>query len=414
MPALKSIQLGLSYCSVLMGMAAALFSTVVIKQNDALAGLAFFSALSFSAGIYVGDPNTISFYQYKFSMGGKPCNGYWLSRLLASAVLSLPIAMLTPHLGLLSFIVGILAGYLFPLGRVSEESMFSVIIRASGVIKLITSALCIATIFLSAPSWITITLFISGISSVYIGSIPFHLPYLMNAGIALLSTIQSIQVALPSFPKINVINTSIRDDCIFLVKNYLAGLPVHIYTTFGGFIFSTYRGAQLLPSYYLWERVLRGLGGTVLPLMSFTTSRVSLRHNLKENNNIENLFKYSILYIISGFSVSILFYALFACFRFSSFFLRIPPFEFIPIAICTTSLYISTVLGTLVLQVGHYKKYFFLSTFAGALCFPILVLARLSPSIVISLTELSVALVQIVVILYLCCRNKAAANLSIG
>jgi len=414
MPFAKSIKLLFSYCSVLIGMAAALCSTVAIKQDNSLAEPLFLSALSFSAGLYAGDPNTISFFQYKFSKNERSCSGYWSARLIASVVLSFPISFLTPNLDIRSFIAGVLIGYIFPSGRVSDEAKFPVVTRRGGFIKVVASALCISSLYMSGPAWLTTAFFMSGIASNYASSIPFQITYIINR-----NKNRSFRYQVKRFlcfdhdMKARICGQPVRNDTISLIKNFLAGLPVHIYATFGGFIFSFYRGNELLPDYYLWERILRGLGGTVLPLMSFTSTKISLNHNLSESRSIKNLVKFCLVYAFVGLCISFLFYTLFSLSKPITMILRfrLSAFDLLPLAICTVSLYVSTVLGTLVLQVGNYKRYFFLSTLAGAFSLPILVQLQVRPIMIISLTELCVSVVQLLSLFYLWYRNRSSTRL---
>lgn len=363
-------------------MASYLLVTLIVSDVNQEAGRIFKDVLSFTIGIYAGDPNTITFFQRKFrESDAGDTGGYWLSRLIVSGPLVVICAIVLQDISLMYLIAGAALCYVLPNGRVSAANEMSMLQTYGGFIKLL---LCITIIVgIDFLNDIQLTIIICAcVASNYLSAIPLHAK----------KTIRELR-------NIKLKNkSSVFTDAIFVTKSFFITAPIHLYTSFGGFYLISIKGISALAEYYIADRVVRGLGTTVLALMSKTTTAVSILSMEISRSSFESMFKYIKLYVCFGFFVGLAFSI------FTPIFVEFVDFNssifdgssVFLVCLSTAAIYASTIIGTQYLMVRHDFYSIFLSSVCGTFGLIVPMMVTDNPLFWIVSSEISVGVCQLI------------------
>lgn len=341
----------------------------ILSLSTADAGIIGFSIYSFVIGLFCGDCNTLNFYRRN---NLKSKNRAFLSERLIIGIICILIVFLAGiHISIIYIFFGFLIGLLFPQGRISEEKTFTKIILDGGILKI----------------------FLSG------SVILFNLNIIANEVLLILST-GSIYIAILIYNfnnrmvviKLNNFNFY---DFKSLCYSALISVPIQIYTSVGALIYFSYNANPNLGLFYQTEKLLRGLGATVVALQSSSMSKIS-------NMNSVSL---AVIYVRNLLLKYILFSTLLAFMFYSAGqyifnFFNIVVFDFnyknsLLLYFCCTSMYITNLIGIQFLSIYKYTLTFIGSVVFAAIVFLILNQFYSDPIFLISLSEVSVGVFQI-------------------
>lgn len=367
-------------------MAVFMLSSILVEQNNSASDDIFLCVISYTLGIYCGDPNSLIFFQRKFRDNlNNINNGYWIPRLALTFIISILSIIFVNKLNLNYFLVGALFAYILPQGRVSNSKKFQVVIFSGGLIKIILSVFIINNTRSTNPDLpILICL---ATSSNYLASIIFHLLSIKN------------DISNRNFSrKINLLQ-----DFIECCKSFSITLPIHFYTSLGGFAYINLKGEEGIAIYYLYDRIIRGLGATVTVFQSKTMDTISkLSLNIKNIKN-NQVYKYLITYLFCGLLIGFIFIFLGKfIFNFIGIDVRIFNSDFIEIIpIAVSSMYISNLIGVQIFMVNNNYRIMFFASIIAILAFYISILYSNNILLMISIPEISIA-----VFLYYCLKFK--------
>jgi hypothetical protein len=382
----KIIYLALKYFSYIGGMATYMVATINLESQGQ--NILFIYAVSFTLGIACGDTNTLTFYQTILKEKGEFDNGYYLfPRLILSLGTSLIVSFLFTDLVLYYFYIGVLISFIFPQGRISSAAKFGSVVIFGGILKIVISLYIILEKIYIIPIEYLVCM---AISSNYIASAPFHLfaKNLFQYDLKKLSFTKSFKI---------------------LLRSFILTIPIQFYTSLAPFFYMQVKGANDIATYYLYERLIRGLGATVMGIQSGTTSQVSLLlSSLNKKETLKIFTNYLIYYFIIGFSIGILFIII-TPFIFNILKIEISVFDnkFIWIFTLTTaSMYVSNYIGIQILMTMGKIGYITSSSIFAAIIFILSLLLFDEQLLVIAASEIAIALFQIGVFYKYIMKNK--------
>ncbi|WP_215331980.1 hypothetical protein [Polynucleobacter corsicus] len=376
----------LKYFSVIGSMAAFMLSSILVEQNNSASDNIFLCVISYTLGLYCGDPNSLIFFQRKFRENiDNVNNGYWIPRLALTLIISAVSIFFVEKLEVSHFLLGSIFAYFLPQGRISNANKFQIVIFLGGLIK-ITISIFIIVNSRSAFSNLPILICLAT-SSNYLASIIYHLIYIKNDIINNKST-----------NNINVLHEFL--ECC---KSFSITLPIHFYTSLGGFAYINIKGEEGISLYFLYDRIIRGLGATVNVFQSKTMDAISKISLKIETIKISNLIKYFIIYLAGGFIIGILFVILgkliFNYIGINSNIFDNNLIEIIPVAV--SSMYISNLIGVQIFMVNNNYRIMFFASIIAIISFYISLLYSNNILLMISVPEISIA-----VFLFYCLKFK--------
>lgn len=348
-------------------LAAHMFAILSLSIDDA--GIIGFSIYSFVIGLFCGDCNTLNFYR-RNNIESK--NRAFLSERLIIGVICLLIVFLAGiRTSTIYIFFGFLVGLFFPQGRISQEQIFTKIILYGGILKILLSG---SVIIFNLNIIANELLLILSTASIYIAILIYNL----NKGMIVI--------------KFNNFNFY---DFKSLCYSALISVPIQIYTSVGALIYFSYNASPNLGLFYQTEKLLRGLGATVVALQSSSMSKISDM----------NSAPLAIIYVRNLLLKYILFSTFLAFMFFSAGqyifnFFNILVFDFnyknlLLLYLCCTAMYITNLIGIQFLSIYKYTLTFIGSVVFAAITFLILNQFYSDPIFLISLSELSVGIYQI-------------------
>jgi hypothetical protein len=382
----KIIYLALKYFSYIGGMATYMVATMNLESQGL--NTLFIYAVSFTLGIACGDTNTLTFYQTILKEKGEFDIGYYLlPRLIVSFATSLVVSIAFIDLVLYYFSMGILISFILPQGRISSAGQFGNVVIVGGILKIIISLYIILEKNYIIPIEYLVCI---AISSNYIASAPFHLyaKKLFNYNSNKISFFKSFKI---------------------LLRSFILTVPIQFYTSLAPFFYMQIKGANDIATYYLYERLIRGLGATVMGIQSGTTSQISLLlSNLNKKETIKIFTNYLFYYFIIGLSIGIAFIII-APNLFYIIKIETSVFDnkFIWIfALTTASMYISNYIGIQILMTMGEIGYITSSSIFAAIIFILSLFLFDDQLLVIAASEIAIAVFQIGVFYKYIIKNK--------
>ena len=397
MSVIANYSLLIRYVSIIGGMAAYFFATMIIISENEAADLIFFSALSFTLGLTAGDPASIIFFQRKYREDhDNRLRGFWVSRFILSALICAAMLLFIGDIDLSNLLIGFMLGYIFPSGRVSASDDMPLVNTLGGSLKIVLSSILIY--FPDADVIFMIPLVCTTIATNYIASIP-KISYRI---------IKECKV----FDRNKVSIRQIAADLKIALNTFLVTGPVHLYTSLGGFYYIAIYGTQGVSQYYLAERLVRGLGATVVAVMSKTTTQVSKFADLKDVESFRSMVSLMKLYIYIGFMVGFTFSTFGpAIFNLLGFNLDILINSYIFILCASTvSLYVSTLLAVQYYMVNREFLPILISSSTAAIVLLLSLITFKHPLLSIGLSEASVSIL-LVTYFYLKDRKYAQGHI---
>ena len=386
----------IKYFSLFGSMAFFMLASIMVEQRNSAPDPIFLSVISFTLGLYSGDPNSLVYFQRKFR--NNICNtslGYWMPRLLLTIIISLVCFLLVKKLDFTYFMMATLLAFMLPQGRVSNPGQFQVIIFSGGLLKIIISILIINES--ESGNQILPILICLATCSNYIVSFFYHAMYIKN----------DITYRKTS-NEINFINEFV--ECS---KSFLITLPIHFYTSLGGFVYINLKGESGISIYYLYDRIIRGLGATVIVIQSKTMSDISKLSLKIERITINEIKNYILIYLIFGIIVGILFVILgkqiFDIIGFSASIFNNAYILLIPLSV--SSMYISNLIGVQMYMVNNNFKVMTISAFIAILAFYAIIVQSNNILLMITVPEISVG-IFLLLYLFLSLNKKSQRNIN--
>ena len=345
--------------------------TLQKAQADAVA----LSIYSFIIGLYVGDCNSLNFYRRNTNLEN---NYLLLERSVICCCAYILISGLNLSLIGPVYHIGICVGLFLPQGLISASNTFSKIILSAGIFKIILSGL-VALAPISDLFLIQVLLCLST-SSIY------------------LSTLYLI-----------ITNHNFRSSLIFTSKFSLAcyldflyaaiiSTPIQLYTSIGALVYGSYNTNPQLGLFYQTERLVRGLGATVIVIqastMAFISNPSSAKIALGKTYNL--LARYTLYGLLIGILFSSAGQIILKMLQINLF--TLSSINVLLICLSTIAMYQSNLIGIQFLSVYRFTFYFLVSVTVGAFAFLTLNRAVSDPLILIAGSEFFVALSQILVI----------------
>ncbi len=376
----------MKYFSVIGSMAVFMLSSILVEQNNSTSDNIFLCVISYTLGLYCGDPNTLIFFQRKFRENiDNINNGYWIPRLVLTLIIGAISIIFVKKLEIIYFLLGSIFAYILPQGRVSNANKFQKVIFFGGLIK-ITLSILIIDKSKSLHSDLPIIICLAT-SSNYLASIIYHMFYIKN----------------------DIINKkyngriNLLKEFLECSKSFSITLPIHFYTSLGGFAYINIKGEEGISIYFLYDRIIRGLGATVNVFQSRTMDAISKISFKIETIKINKLIKYFIIYLAGGFIIGILFVILgkliFNYIGLNSNIFDNNLIEIIPIAV--SSMYISNLIGVQIFMVNNNYRIMFFASIIAIISFYITLLYSNNMLLMISVPEISIA-----VFLFYCLKFK--------
>jgi hypothetical protein len=201
-------------------------------------------------GLLSGELNSLGFYQSLFrSYGSIPTSRFLIIRLPIFVSLSVAIFISGLNVLWLYFFIGGVIALFYPQGRVSESESFMLVVLIGSLLKVV---LGLIFYFVQVSMIFGILLLILMLTSQYLVSVPFH---------------NSIKYK----------NLFIcRKDLLRLqALSFIINFPILIYTNLGIYFYQMVHGLNGISNYYFYDRLIRGLGSTVIALQSRTHSKLS-------------------------------------------------------------------------------------------------------------------------------------------
>lgn len=369
----------MKYISHILSMAVFMLATISVNNTGQNVNYVFLGVISFSLGIYCGDPNTLIFYQRrKIHKINSTEDGYWLPRFLLTTILSTLAYIIIDSIIFIPFITAVLITFLLPQGRISETYQFERVVIAGGILKLIFSLVIINYKSLSQSD--LTTLFCMATFSNYIGSLYYQ--------------IKLILVDVRGVKTFNFNNFKIQfKECS---SAFIYTLPIHLYTSLGGFAIVNFKGVESLPLYYIYDRLIRGLGGTVIALQSLTTSIISSLILINNFNLYRKISRYALIYSFCGLIIGLVFLVFGELvFKYISYDTSIFLNDFawlIPIS--TAAMYISNLFGVQYFMVSKKFAPLILSILGAIIAFYVSLLGTSNPLAVVAIPEICIAVIQ--------------------
>lgn len=356
-------------------MAAFMLASIMVESQNSLSDSIFLCVISFTLGIYCGDPNSLIYFQRKFRVNRNSTeDGYWLPRLLLTIIICIICVIFVNKLDLNYFLIGVLLAYFLPQGRVSNSREFQVVIFSGGLIKILISIL-VMKYSRSSHAVLPLLLCLATASN-YLASTYYHAIYIVN------------DILNRNFA--NKIN--FRYEFIECCKSFSITLPIHFYTSLGGFAYINLKGETGLATYFLYDRIIRGLGATVTVFQSKTMGEISKLSLVIEILEIKEFAKYILLYLISGFIIGCLFIFI-GRFMLNIIGLDVDIFDnsflaIIPLSV--SSMYISNLIGIQIFMVNNNYKIMFIASIVAILTFYLTLLTSNNILLMISIPEISI------------------------
>jgi hypothetical protein len=171
----------------------------------------------------------------------------------------------------------------------------------------------------------------------------------------------------------------------------------------GGFAYINLKGEEGISMYFLYDRVIRGLGATVNVFQSRTMDSISKISLNIENIKIYQLLKYLITYLAGGLAIGILFIVL-GKFIFNYIGLYSNIFdnnfiEIIPFAV--SAMYLSNLIGVQIFMVNNNYRVMFFASIVAIISFYLTLLFSNNVILMVSVPEISIA-----VFLFFCLKFK--------
>lgn len=375
------------YASFVLGMASYMFAVMKVaglSAND----LIVLDVISFTLGIYIGDPNTLIFYQRQIlSSGLVPNSGFWRARAMVTILISAIAILVAKDVVPTFFVFGVILAYIFPQGRVSNKRDFEIMVIAGGAFKVFMSGLIIYLIRYEAVLPI---LMCTAVGSNYFASIPQHI-------IKIFEKEQFKQ------------KKSLKDEVKGIVHAFFMTIPIHVYTSLGGFIYTEIRGLGGLGLYYLYDRIIRGLGATVLAIQASTTGKISkIIKDYHENDLFLYIRRYLLYYSLCGLIIGLLFVLtsekIFKYVGMDVSFLDNKYLLFIVIS--TSAMYISNLLGVQIFMVMGSIRQIFISSMVAVFAFIVIVTISSNQLLIVSIPEIAISFYQLGVFFAILHKNK--------
>jgi hypothetical protein len=367
-------------------MAAFMLSSILVEQNNSASDNIFLCVISYTLGIYCGDPNSLIFFQRKFRDNENNIySGYWIPRLALTLIISIVSIIFVKKLEISYFLLGSIFAYILPQGRVSNADKFQKVIFFGGLIKIILSVFIINN---SRSTYSDLPILIClATSSNYLASIIYHLVYIKK------------DINNRNNPK----KINLLQEFFECCKSFSITLPIHFYTSLGGFAYINLKGEEGISMYFLYDRVIRGLGATVNVFQSRTMDSISKISLNIENIKIYQLLKYLITYLAGGLAIGILFIVL-GKFIFNYIGLYSNIFdnnfiEIIPFAV--SAMYLSNLIGVQIFMVNNNYRVMFFASIVAIISFYLTLLFSNNVILMVSVPEISIA-----VFLFFCLKFK--------
>jgi hypothetical protein len=353
-----------------------MLSSILVEKNNSASDNIFLCVISYTLGLYCGDPNTLIFFQRKFRENiDNINNGYWIPRLALTLIIGAVSIIFVKKLEVVYFLLGSIFAYILPQGRVSNANKFQKVIFFGGLIKIIMSILIIdnsRSLYSDLPVLICLAT-----SSNYLASIIYHSFYIKND-----------IINKKDNRRINLLKEFL--ECC---KSFSITLPIHFYTSLGGFAYINIKGEEGISLYFLYDRIIRGLGATVNVFQSKTMDAISKISVKFEAVKINQLIKYFMIYLAGGFIIGILFTILgkliFNYIGLNSNIFDNNFIEIIPIAV--SSMYISNLIGVQIFMVNNNYRIMFFASIIAILSFYITLIYSNNILLMVSVPEISIA-----------------------
>lgn len=385
----KTINLLIRFSFVIIGMASMAMTILKVSTDFQNPALIFANAISFTSGLLISDLNSYGLFQRNAFNKKYSEKGFWLSRALATLIICSPLALLIPDLELKYFLFGISIGFILPSGRASDSHEMPVVQNGNGLVKLLGFVYINSTISKSLSSEEISFLLITMNSGAYLTSVIYIFPKIKKD----LSQIKVIQFNLKA----------ILIETLEVLKTKIILLPIHLYTTLGGFLYSYFNGIASLENYYIAEKVIRSLGTTVLAVMSKTTNIITstaMRYNTKSQSI---LVKWTILYSIIATFIGLGFYVIglpvLQKLDYNISFIKRDFTSAIIIIMSTVALYLSTLFGTQFLVVKLKFRAIALSSIIATIVLVICSSLALNPLVTIGYVEVTVAFILLLAVI---------------
>lgn len=345
-----------------------MFAILSLSIDDA--GIIGFSIYSFVIGLFCGDCNTLNFYR-RNNIDSK--NRAFLSERSIIGVICILIVFLAGiSISFIYIFFGFLVGLFFPQGRISHEQTFTKIILHGGILKILLSG---SVILFNLNIIVNELLLILSTASIYIAILIYNL----SKGMI--------------FIKFNNFNFY---DFKSLCYSGLISVPIQIYTSVGALIYFSYNASPNLGLFYQTEKLLRGLGATVVSLQSSSMSKISDMNSV----SLAAIYVRNLLLKYILFS-TLLVFMFYSAGQYIFNFFNIIVFDFnyknsLLLYLCSTAMYLTNLIGIQFLSVYKYTLTFIGSVVFAAITFLILNQFYSDPIFLISISELSVGIYQIV------------------
>lgn len=373
------------YVIFVMGMASYMFAVMKVASlstND----LIVLDVISFTLGIFAGDPNTLIFYQRQIASNGMvPNSGFWVARALVTTLISLIAILIAKEVTPMFLVFGVMLAYIFPQGRISDQGNFEIMVIVGGVLKIFCSGLIIYFIHFEK---ILPVLMCMAVGSNYLASTPLHLAKFYKKG--------RVKEKNP-----------LKEDLKKLMHAFSMTIPIHLYTSLGGFIYAEVRGLEGLGLYYLYDRITRGLGATVLTIQATTTSKIS---KIIKDSSVRDLYltvrKYLLYYSVAGLIVGLLFVITSEkIFNYMGMDVSFLDNKYIlSLAIITSAMYISNLLGVQIFMVMGNIRQIFISSIIAVCAFIITLIFSKNQLLIVGVPEICIAIYQFLVFFLLKCN----------
>ena len=352
----------------------------IFSLDSESAGIVAFSIYSLVIGLFAGDCNTVNFYRRHSVLKGQ---FFLIERSIMASIIIIILFITNLGTDVVFLIGGLIVGLLLPQGRVSNNKTFPQVVFLGGILKiLISGAVCLV---ISDIFWMQILLATST-GSLYLASIYFQLQLIDKTSF-------DLHFRYHMFKS--------------LTYSGLITIPIQIYTAVGALIYQNYNAAPNLGNFYQVERLLRGLGGTVLVLQSSTMYQISSAGSIYKamKVTINNIFKYVVYSVAIGTTFAVFGLEILSFFDMNIISINFENFIFI--LLCCFAMYLTNLIGVQFLSVYKYTKMFILSVTVGASSFIVSNVYFSNPVLLISISELSVAFAQLFIISLI---SKSAKN----
>jgi hypothetical protein len=372
-------------------MGLSLAALLAINKNQDASSIYLITS-SAALGLFCSDPFSHALFSTRSPTGSL---GFWIPRLVSSLPFSIVLVLFAKAICIPAFLLGYSVGYTFPLGRVTAcTDQYSRIFLVTNLLKSLLYVFTICAALFKNQEALLSAIQVVAALSLYLVSVPIHLRYVK-------SDLDRLFVKGAERDVYCTVNT-----VKYLLSIAASQLPIYIYTTYSPFIVNASRGASAVPAFYFWDKVVRGLGSTCLPLYTRTLRRIS---NMRLNGStrgselhylLKTMYVYIMVAFTAGLGFILIYSALYMKIGTSLYYLSLK--DSIILLLAVVCCYLSNLLGVQLFLGSSLFKQYIVAVIVGAAVYVILVsLTKIQPQVIIPLTEASVFFSQLFFLLRL-------------